>query len=59
MITEEQKRIVLDNYAWVAEHSKRLIDSIATSQVLCTTGDGRHSEFLFLMFRFSPSTGPL
>lgn len=33
MITEEQKRIVLDNYTWVSEHSKKLIDSIAITQV--------------------------
>lgn len=33
MITEEQKKIVVDCYTWVAEHTKKLIDSIATAQV--------------------------
>jgi len=32
-ITEEQRRIVLENYTWVAEQSKKLVDSIATAQV--------------------------
>jgi 5-(carboxyamino)imidazole ribonucleotide mutase len=31
-ITEEQRRIVLENYTWVAEQSKKLVDSIATAQ---------------------------
>lgn len=33
MITDEQKRIVQDVYTWVAENSRKLIDSIASSKV--------------------------
>lgn len=32
LATAEQKRVVLDNYAWVAEGARKLIDSIASAQ---------------------------